>query len=30
MSVILVTHDRAEAELLGHRLHEVRDGAVLE
>jgi molybdate transport system ATP-binding protein len=30
MSVILVTHDRAEAELLGNRLHEVRDGAVLE
>ena len=30
MSVILVTHDRAEAELLGNRLYEVRDGAVLE
>jgi molybdate transport system ATP-binding protein len=30
MSVILVTHDRGEAGLLGHRLYEVRDGAVLE
>ncbi len=29
MSVILVTHDRAEAELLGHRTYELRDGEVL-
>ncbi len=30
MSVILVTHDRREAELLGHRIYELRDGEVLE
>ena len=30
MSVILVTHDRKEAELLGHRIYELRDGEVLE
>lgn len=30
MSVILVTHDRGEAELLGHRIYELRDGEVLE
>jgi len=30
MSVILVTHDRAEADLLGHRIYELRDGEVLE
>jgi len=30
MSVILVTHDRHEAELLGHRIYELRDGQVLE
>ncbi len=29
MSVILVTHDRAEAELLGHRTYELRDGEIL-
>jgi molybdate transport system ATP-binding protein len=29
MSVILVTHDRAEAALLGHRTYELRDGEVL-
>ena len=30
MSVILVTHDRREAEMLGHRIYELRDGEVLE
>jgi molybdate transport system ATP-binding protein len=30
MSVILVTHDRHEAEMLGHRIYELRDGEVLE
>ena len=30
MSVILVTHDRAEAELLGTRIYELRDGEVTE
>ncbi|MGO9412693.1 MAG: ABC transporter ATP-binding protein [Spirochaetia bacterium] len=30
MSVILVTHDRSEARLLGHRIYELRDGEVLE
>ena len=30
MSVILVTHDRGEASLLGHRIYELRDGQVLE
>jgi len=30
MSVILVTHDRHEAELLGHRIYELRDGEALE
>jgi molybdate transport system ATP-binding protein len=30
MSVILVTHDRKEAELLGNRIYELRDGKVLE
>ncbi len=30
MSVILVTHDRAEAQLLGHRVYELRDGEVTE
>jgi len=30
MSVILVTHDRAEADLLGHRIYTLRDGEVLE
>jgi molybdate transport system ATP-binding protein len=30
MSVILVTHDRSEAQLLGHRIYELRDGEVLE
>ena len=30
MSVILVSHDRCEAELLGHRILELRDGEVLE
>jgi molybdate transport system ATP-binding protein len=29
MSVILVTHDRAEADLLGHRIYEIRDGEIL-
>ena len=30
MSVILVTHDRSEAELLGTRIYEIRDGEVTE
>ncbi len=30
MSVILVTHDRFEAELLGTRIYEMRDGEVTE
>jgi molybdate transport system ATP-binding protein len=30
MSVILVTHDRSEAELLGTRIYELRDGEVTE
>lgn len=30
MSVLLVTHSRAEAELLGHRILELRDGSVSE
>jgi molybdate transport system ATP-binding protein len=30
MSVILVTHDRAEAELLGTRIYEIQDGEVTE
>lgn len=30
MSVILVTHDRGEAELLGTRIYEMRDGEVTE
>jgi len=30
MSVILVTHDHAEAELLGTRIYELRDGEVTE
>ena len=30
MSVLLVTHSRAEAELLGHRVLELRDGLVSE
>ncbi len=30
MSVILVTHDRPEAELLGTRMYELRDGEVTE
>jgi molybdate transport system ATP-binding protein len=30
MSVILVTHDRPEAELLGTRIYELRDGEVTE
>ena len=30
MSVILVTHDRGEAELLGTRIYELRDGEVTE
>jgi molybdate transport system ATP-binding protein len=30
MSVILVTHDRSEAELLGTRIYEMRDGEVTE
>jgi molybdate transport system ATP-binding protein len=30
MSVILVTHDRREAQMLGHRIYELRDGEVLE
>jgi molybdate transport system ATP-binding protein len=30
MSVLLVTHSRAEAELLGHRILEVREGQVSE
>ncbi len=30
MSVILVTHDHAEAELLGTRIFELRDGEVME
>jgi molybdate transport system ATP-binding protein len=30
MSVILVTHDRTEAELLGTRIYELRDGEVTE
>jgi molybdate transport system ATP-binding protein len=30
MSVILVTHDRSEAELLGTRIYELRDGKVTE
>jgi molybdate transport system ATP-binding protein len=30
MSVLLVTHSRAEAELLGHRVLELRDGLVAE
>jgi molybdate transport system ATP-binding protein len=30
MSVILVTHDRREAELFGTRIYELRDGDVVE
>jgi len=30
MSVIIVTHDRREAKLLGHRIYELKDGQVLE
>jgi len=30
MSVILVTHDRSEAEMLGTRIYELRDGEVTE
>jgi molybdate transport system ATP-binding protein len=30
MSVILVTHDREEARLLGNRIYELRDGEVVE
>jgi molybdate transport system ATP-binding protein len=30
MSVILVTHDREEARLLGHRIYEIHDGEVVE
>jgi len=30
MSVILVTHDREEARLLGHRIYELHDGEVAE
>jgi len=30
MSVILVTHNRSEAELLGHRIFELREGSLAE
>jgi len=30
MSVILVTHNRSEAELLGHRIFELREGELVE
>lgn len=30
MSVVLVTHSRKEAELLGHRIFELRDGVLVE